>query len=382
VHSRFTPLIGRLQHFTARWRQQIALLTAVLALSPYAVAHDIGVSAAIARVLPEELLVRFDFALDEVNAAIGASLDQPHPTPEEQQQLGDFIAHTVEIHINGKTVPAVAATFNINEDDRVVYIAFRFPLPPRSESLEAFIPIMSRLAPNHHQYWDIFNEASEQCTEIELTPGHSVLNLSFAELRTKCAAAHSQVITSSERAQAWSYIEAGARHFFIGYDHLLVLIVLLLGSVTTWSRIVTLLSYTTAHATGLVLMNVGVPPLPVAAGSSLAAIAVIYLAVRALFDRPTHARWAYGLAIGLVQSLAFSATDNDLLALAETSAKAQFILCFSLGLLVAQAAFALSALPLAWRLQRLSSERAWHVPVTSLLIVVLAACWLITSFMR
>ena len=272
-------------------------------LSPAAFAHDIGVSAGTARITSQELLVRLDFSLDEVDAAIDASLDQPDGSQEERQEtqrkLGDFIAHALEIRFDGRVVSAAAATYHIDEDDRVVYIAYRFGIPPNSTRFEARTPVMDRLAPNHHQYWDIFNERSEKCSDAEVTTSRGVVRVSFAELLTQCAAARSHEVVAAQRDRTMTFVRAGATHLFIGYDHLIVLVALLLASTMVFARIATLLSYTVAHSAGLALTGFGV--LTASAGhlaGALTAIVVIYLAVRTFAGKTTPGRGRWGSRSG------------------------------------------------------------------------------------
>jgi hypothetical protein len=342
-------------------REWIAVLMSLLMLSPAAFAHDIGVSAGTARITSRELLVRLDFSVDEVNTAIDASLDQPDGSlqdrQETQRKLGDFIAHALEIRFDGRVVSAAAATYHIDEDDRVVYIAYRFGIPPNSTRFEARTPVMDRLAPNHHQYWDIYNERSEKCSDAEVTTNRGVVRVSFAELLTQCAAARSHEVVAAQRDRAMTFVRAGATHLFIGYDHLIVLVALLLGSTMVFARIATLLSYTVAHSAGLALTGFGVLLLPPAIAGALTAIVVIYLAVRALAGKPTSRAWALGLAIGLVHGATICAATIEISTLPDAFAKAEYVLCFTLGMLAAEAAAAVASLPLLWRLERLQSTQ-------------------------
>jgi hypothetical protein len=383
MQTPITSVIGRSGARPRGRREWIAVLVFLLMLSQSAFAHDIGVSAGIARITSQALFIRLDFSLDEVNAAIGASLDQPDGSQEERQEtlrkLGDFIAHAVEIRFDGRVVSAAAATYHVDEDDRVVYIAYRFQIPPNSRRLEARTPVMDRLAPNHHQYWEIFNERSEKCTDAEVTTSRGVVQVSFAELLAQCAAAHSQEVVAAQRARAMTFVEAGATHLFTGYDHLIVLLALLLGSSTRFARIATLLIYTAAHSAGLALTGSGVMQIPAAVASTLTAIAVIYMAVRAFVGKPAPCASALGLAIGLIHGMTICTATGEMSALPIAFAKAEYVLCFTLGMLAAEAAVTVASLPLLWRLERIPQVSARYVPAISLLVAVVGTYWLLSN---
>jgi hydrogenase/urease accessory protein HupE len=151
---------------------------------------------------------------------------------------------------------------------------------------------------------------------------------------------------------AWSYLGLGAEHIWLGYDHLLFVLGLML-LVDSWRMLLkTISAFTVAHSITLaaaVLGLVHVPPAPVEA---LIAMSIVLLALeltRPPDEPPTLTRrypWVVAFIFGLLHGLGFAGALVEIGVPPERIALA--LLSFNLGVEAGQLTFVVAMLgPLA-----------------------------------
>ncbi|HET9976376.1 MAG TPA: HupE/UreJ family protein [Burkholderiaceae bacterium] len=186
------------------------------------------------------------------------------------------------------------------------------------------------------------------------------------------------------------YLREGVWHIWIGLDHILFLLSLLLPSVLLWSaaarwqpagrardafwdvlRIVT--AFTVAHSITLSLAVLGVIELPSRLVESVIALSVVVAALNNLKPLVTRRLWMVAFGFGLVHGFGFATVLADLGLPREALALA--LVGFNLGVEVGQLALVLAFLPLAFALRRTVFYRRWVMVGGSLVIAALAATW-------
>lgn len=195
----------------------------------------------------------------------------------------------------------------------------------------------------------------------------------------------------SRWSQFKQYLWDGAHHIWIGYDHMLFLISLLLPAVLIRRRrewiaaesgrsvalkvagIVT--AFTLAHSITLTLAALGFVQLPSRLVESAIALSVILAAINNVKPLVTQRTWAFAFGFGLLHGFGFASALADLGL--PRDALALCLLAFNLGVEFGQLCVVAVLLPSAFLIRRSGFYRRVVLLPGSLLIALLAFLWLI-----
>lgn len=195
-----------------------------------------------------------------------------------------------------------------------------------------------------------------------------------------------------------SYWKEGIWHIWIGFDHILFLLSLLLPAVGVWPlrhaprrhgawqpvdrfgqafwdvlRIVT--AFTVAHSITLTLATLGVLALPSRLVESAIAASVVLAALNNVWPLFHGRRWIVAFGFGLVHGFGFASVLADLGLPQGTLVLA--LLGFNLGVEAGQLAIVAVFLPLAFAMRRSWLYRRGVLLGGSLLIATIAAAWFV-----
>ncbi len=186
------------------------------------------------------------------------------------------------------------------------------------------------------------------------------------------------------------FVRHGIWHIWIGYDHILFLLSLLLPAVLVWGergwqavaapraawldvlRIVT--AFTLAHSITLSLAALGVVALPSRWVESAIALSVLLAALNNLRPLTHRRRWIAAFGFGLIHGFGFASVLGDLGL--QKGALAASLVGFNLGVEIGQLAIVAAFLPLAWLVRRSWFYRRVMMLGGSCLIMLVAAVWL------
>lgn len=202
----------------------------------------------------------------------------------------------------------------------------------------------------------------------------------------------------TEEASGWSvfgrYVVEGVWHIWIGIDHILFLLSLLVLAplvpsrqrVTQWPAVAgfrtalvdvlaVVTAFTVAHSITLVSSILGWLTPPVAIIESVIALSVVLAALNNLLGWFSLKRWRLAFVFGLIHGFGFA---NVLLDLSLPGQQLALALGgFNVGVEIGQLAIVLTFLPLAWLLRHTRFYR-WVVVVGgSLAIAVIGTVWLV-----
>ena len=203
----------------------------------------------------------------------------------------------------------------------------------------------------------------------------------------------------SALSQFWTYVREGVWHIWIGFDHILFLLSLLLPAVGLWRRrsaalgqparwqpadrfsqagwdvlrIVT--AFTVAHSITLSLATLGWVSLPSRMVESAIAASVVLAALNNVWPLFHGRRWWVAFVFGLVHGFGFATVLADLGLPRDALALA--LVGFNVGVELGQLAIVAAFLPLAFWLRRSSFYRKGVLAGGSLLIAALAAVWFV-----
>ncbi len=189
------------------------------------------------------------------------------------------------------------------------------------------------------------------------------------------------------------YVREGVWHIWIGLDHILFLLSLLLPSVLVWQaakkkwqavdrfgeafvdvlKVVT--AFTLAHSITLSLAALGVIELPSRLVESVIAASIIVAALNNVWPRVVGRLWMIAFGFGLMHGFGFASVLADLGLPRDALVLA--LVGFNVGVELGQLAIVIVFLPLAYALRRSSFYRRWVMVGGSVVISLLAAVWLV-----
>ena len=191
--------------------------------------------------------------------------------------------------------------------------------------------------------------------------------------------------------QLATYIHEGVWHIWLGFDHILFLLSLLLPAVLSrrdgawrpaesfraafWdvARIVT--AFTIAHSITLTLAALELVALPSRWVESAIALSVVLAAINNVLPVVSHGRWLAAFAFGLIHGFGFAGALRDLGLPSGSLALSLF--GFNAGVELGQLAIVAAFLPLAFRLRATWTYRRVVLAGGSALIAAIAGIWLI-----
>ena len=196
---------------------------------------------------------------------------------------------------------------------------------------------------------------------------------------------------SSALAQFVDYFREGVWHIWIGFDHILFLLSLLLPSVlllrnkvwkaaerfrdTFWDVLKVVTSFTVAHSITLSLAALSVISLPSRLVESTIALSVVLAALNNLWPVVAERRWAVAFAFGLIHGFGFASVLADLGLPQGTLLLA--LVGFNLGVETGQLAIVCASLPLAYTLRGTWFYRVMIFSAGSAAIAAVALMWLV-----
>ena len=185
------------------------------------------------------------------------------------------------------------------------------------------------------------------------------------------------------------YIVEGVWHIWLGYDHILFLLSLLLPAVLVrekshWEpatslkrslievlKVVT--AFTLAHSVTLSLAVLGFVSLPSRFVESTIAASIIFAALNNLRGSIEKKRWVMAFAFGLIHGFGFASALADLGL--PKGALALALVGFNLGVEVGQMAIVSAFVPVAFWLRTTTFYRRWFMPIGSIVIALVALYW-------
>lgn len=195
----------------------------------------------------------------------------------------------------------------------------------------------------------------------------------------------------SRLQQFKQYLVEGVWHIWIGFDHILFLLALLLPAVLileaktwrgaerfgqAWKEVLWVVtSFTVAHSITLSLAALGLVSLPSRLVESAIALSVVLAAANNVWPLVEGRRWLVAFCFGLIHGFGFASVLAELGL--PTDALALSLLGFNLGVELGQLAIVAVFLPVAFALRHTAFYRKGVFVGGSLLTMMLAGLWLV-----
>jgi hypothetical protein len=199
------------------------------------------------------------------------------------------------------------------------------------------------------------------------------------------------LVEPNKLTQFVDYVREGVWHIWIGFDHILFLLALLLPAVVMrerkkwqavtafkpafWSVLKIVTAFTLAHSITLTLATLGVISLPSRWVESTIAASVVIAALNNVFPLFAERRWVMAFVFGLIHGFGFASVLTDL-GLPQ-GALILSLVGFNLGVEVGQLAIVTVFLPLAFGLRHTWFYRRLVLVGGSIVIAILASVWLV-----
>ena len=200
-----------------------------------------------------------------------------------------------------------------------------------------------------------------------------------------------ELIKPSRLAQFFDYAREGVWHIWIGFDHILFLLSLLLPAVVVfrqkiwqpvgrfkpafWDVLKIVTAFTVAHSITLSLAALGVIALPTRLTESAIALSVVLAALNNIYQLFQGRRWMVAFGFGLIHGFGFASVLADLGLPRDALLLA--LVGFNLGVETGQLAIVAVFLPLAFSLRGGWFYRRVVLFGGSILITLLALVWLV-----
>lgn len=371
----------------SRWMQGLAacaLAAVALLLAPLpAQAHKPSDSYLTLTQDDGTLRGQWDIALRDLDVAVGLDADGDGEITwgEVRVRHADIAAYALarlSISSDGQPCVARAGEQRIDNHTDGAYTVLDFevgcPAPPRK--LELGYRLFADLDPQHR---GLLRLQAQGITRTAVLGGPDAGTASY------------DLKDGNRLAQFTDYVREGVWHIWIGFDHILFLLSLLLPAVLVWQarrwepassfraafvevvKIVT--SFTLAHSITLTLATLGFVSLPSRWVEATIAASVVLAALNNVRPVFQGRRWMMAFGFGLVHGFGFASVLADLGLPQDALALALF--GFNVGVELGQLAIVAAFLPLAFALRDTRFYQRVVFVGGSLAIALLAALWFV-----
>jgi hypothetical protein len=365
-----------------RLLKAVGALLAALLIAPLAHAHKPSDSYLSLTVADAGIEGRWDIALRDVDFAIGldANGDGDITWGEVRTRHADIAAYALaRLAIRGDgascSVTVGQQAIDGHTDGAYTVLPLRVSCPNAPTKLALTYTLFADLDPMHRGLLNLQAHGSTRA----------------AVLGPQAPTQEFDLKTTSRLAQFLEYGREGVWHIWIGFDHILFLLSLLLPAVLAWHdrrwsaatsfreafwdvfKIVT--AFTVAHSITLSLATLGVVSLPSRWVESAIAGSVVLAALNNIFPVVHGRRWVVAFCFGLIHGFGFASVLADLGLPREALVLA--LVGFNVGVEVGQLAIVLAFLPLAFALRRTWLYRRLVFVGGSMAVVAIAGMWLV-----
>lgn len=332
-----------------------------------------------------DVAIRWDLALRDLDYVLQLDRDgNGELTWGEVRQRGDDIARYATSHLalqsGGKACPLATAqpmALDKHSDGTYAVLSLSARCEALAGGLQAKYSALFDVDPTHRGLvqWQAPGAASSQALVFATDSAEQTLALE----------APSALQTLRQ------YVVEGVWHIWIGFDHILFLLALLLPSVLVrkdgqWQSVGSLrqalvevlkvvTAFTLAHSITLSLAALGVVSLPSRLVESVIAASVVVAALNNLRGTIEGRRWVMAFVFGLIHGFGFASVLADLGLPQDALVLA--LVGFNVGVELGQLAIVAVFLPVAFALRGTSFYRVGVLKAGSVLVAILAGWWLV-----
>lgn len=326
---------------------------------------------------------RWDIALRDLEYAIGLDADGDGNITwgelrRRHREIAAYALSRLELTANGMPCATTPVEHQVDQhsDGSYAVLRFRAECPPGEiRTVGVGYRLFFDLDPTHRGLLNLSWEGGNR-TAV-LSPEHAKQEFPLAD--------------AGWLAPLLSYAREGVWHIWIGIDHVLFLVSLLLPAVFVssagawqpasrfkpvfWDVFKVVTAFTAAHSITLSLAALAVIELPSRLVESAIALSVVVAALNNLRPMVRRGRWLVAFAFGLVHGFGFASVLADLGLPQQALLPA--LVGFNLGVEAGQLAIVVAFLPIAYRLRSTVFFRRVVFAAGSATIALVAAVWMV-----
>jgi hypothetical protein len=328
----------------------VAFAWAVLAAR--AAAHNPDTSYARLKITPESLETRFTydlFSLVRLAPGLDADGDRQVSRAELVQQaprVFEYLTTHIRLEIDGQQAdfgepqpvefpPGVGEAIpeqGYHAATSLVHFGFHKPLEKPARDFWVLFEIFSELGNRHSVLAAIEHAGQEQEVVFRYFEPDYLYDTGYAAAVSQPAAEaiRAPLVTaapvppaaperssrrSNTQSSIWpqlaSFFRLGVEHIFLGYDHVLFLLSLIVVS-RFWDVVKIVTSFTIAHTVTLILATLEVVELPSRLVETAIAGTIVYVAVENFWIEQANRRWMLTFFFGLVHGFGFAGVLREL----------------------------------------------------------------------
>lgn len=171
------------------------------------------------------------------------------------------------------------------------------------------------------------------------------------------------------------FLWMGVEHILTGWDHLTFLFGLLVVGARLRDAVKIITSFTIAHSLTLALATFNLIRLPSAFVEAAIAASIVYVGVENIVRHTYRGRWVLTFAFGLIHGCGFASALREMGVGSNGESVVKPLVCFNLGVEAGQLTIAAIILP--WILKLKPKFERWWIPVTSTIVALIGAWFLL-----
>lgn len=356
-----------------------AMIIALLCVSFEALAHDPGLSAAELAVDEQSIKINLTFARRDIEQLVPLDLNQDNQVSSSELTgsllpLEQLAEDSVEIVIGDQPQRIIVREIVLDPSDALVFSleSLRYS----GGSFHFSVPVIPKMALGHRQFVTVVHNGKAVQAEI-------------------LSATKTEMVISLQPLQWWRqtirFVWEGIWHIWIGFDHILFLVAMLLPAALmfingawqpreaykpTFVQVVKIVSaFTVAHSITLSLSVFELIRLDAVLVESVIAASVIFAAANNVRPLIRKHLWIMSFGFGLIHGFGFASVLSDLGM--PNAAKGQALLGFNFGVEIGQLAIIVAILPLVFIFRDQQVYRVLFLKFGSVGIAFIAAIWLV-----
>ena len=325
---------------------------------------------------------RWDIAVRDLHEAVGLDADDDGAITwgevrAKHQEIGAYALSRLILTSEEQVCPTEPSAHLIDEHTDGAYAVLLFAA--------ACAGPITQL---HADYRLLFDVDAQHKGLLRLTHGRQTTTAIFSR---EAPTQHFTVGETSRWMQVRQYFTEGVWHIWLGYDHVLFLLALLLPAVLTrtadrwhacanfssvcWEVLRIVTAFTLAHSITLSVATLGLVTLPSRVVESAIAVSVLIAGLSNLYPQLIVRRWVVAFAFGLIHGFGFAGVLADLGL--PPDALLLSLITFNLGVECGQLVLVAGVLPLAYVLRHTWTYQRVVVAAGSLATASIALLWLI-----
>lgn len=344
-------------------------------------AHDPGLSFANVQLINDEIQVKLSFAQKDIESLIGIDTDTSQvgitkqlETENAKQKLQTIMADGIDLSVSREVKSNL---ISLGESETIkIQLNFQYQRQ-HQERISLAIPLIAQFPRGHRMHLTVQDSQGEMQVQKILSANSKPIFISAEQIK--------------QTAIFQQYLVEGIRHIWLGFDHILFLITLLLPAVLIFKnqqwysvakflpalmdtlKIVT--AFTLAHSVTLGLAVFEIVQLPSRITETAIAFSVLVVAINNLRPIFSQLRWLLALVFGFIHGFGFASVLIEL-GLPANSVYMS-LLGFNLGVEAGQLAIVLFVIPIAYVLRESNLYRQWVFNGGSLAAAFVAAIWML-----